>query len=285
MNNSNSSLNTIDDRPLSYILHKVLNILQSSPVPLKKLELQTQLIKEGVLLPSDHEFWSNLHNHERIFLDLNTLKYSYKSPYENIQSEVELLAYVRRHNDGLCIDDELLKANSLMDRWIRSLISKRTVRCLRQQQVAGRIRCKHGGNGSIGYSNGPGCPLWSQRPCEACANLKGIVLYPLAEDMNIEELKIDNDIRESWRSIIKNKGINLEGIIRQIKGDKAVKCLLDLNRSNNNSLLNSKRRSHKSEGKIQTDNKRRRIKIRNAHIFNNADELFCSNNFEKISNT
>lgn len=154
---------------------------------------------------------------------------------------------------------------------------KKAVRCLRQQQIAGRIRCKNGGLASTGSSTGSGCPLSSQRPCEACSSLKGVVLYPLTENMGIEEIKIDDDIREQWKSLISKKGMNLEDIIRITKGEVAVRNLLGPGKSSNSSESTSKKRQSKSSSSSGAEFKRRRIKIRNSHIFNNTDELFSSN--------
>ncbi|KAF7456850.1 hypothetical protein HWI79_2624 [Cryptosporidium felis] len=265
-----------EEKPFSYLIHKVLNILQTSPTPLKKKELQGLLGRDGVQISPESEFWTKIHLHDRISLDQETGRYRYRSPYEKLNSEVSLLAFVRQRQDGLLIDDELLKTNGSMEKWIRSLMYKKAVRCLRQQQTAGRIRCKNGGLASTGSSTGTGCPLSSQRPCEACSSLKGVVLYPLTENVGIEEIKIDDDIKDTWKSLIGRKGMNLEDIIRITKGERAVRKLLGLDKTSNMTDPASKKRQNKASSN-NTETKRRRIKIRNSHIFNNPDELFSSN--------
>ncbi|KAJ1605946.1 hypothetical protein OJ253_2958 [Cryptosporidium canis] len=261
-------------KPFSYLIHKVLNILQSSAVPLRRKDLHNLLHKDGVQISIDSDFWAKIQLHDRISLDKATGKYSYKSPYDKLNSEISLLAFVRQNQDGLLIEDELLKANPSMERWIRNLMCKKAVRCLRQQQIAGRIRCKNGGLASTGSSTGTGCPLSSQRPCESCSSLKGVILYPLTENVGIEEIKMDSDIKELWKSLIAKKGVNLEDIIRITKGETAVRKLLGLDKSSKSSESNSKRRQSKASATGGAELKRRRIKIRNSHIFNNTDELF-----------
>ncbi|OII73390.1 uncharacterized protein cubi_02602 [Cryptosporidium ubiquitum] len=266
-----------EEKPFSYLIHKVLNILQSNATPLRRKEIHSLLYKDGVQISLESDFWTKIHLHDRVFLDQATGKYSYKSPYDKLNSEISLLAFVRQHQDGLLIDEELLKTNPSMERWIRNLMCKKAVRCLRQQQIAGRIRCKNGGLASTGSSTGTGCPLSSQRPCESCSSLKGIVLYPLTENVGIEEIKMDDDIKETWKSLIHKKGMNLEDIIRTTRGEMAVRKLLGLDKTSNCSEPTSKRRQNKSSSSNGTELKRRRIKIKNSHIFNNSDELFSFN--------
>ncbi|KAH7647292.1 hypothetical protein FG379_002435 [Cryptosporidium bovis] len=162
-----------------------------------------------------------------------------------------------------------------MEKWIRSLLCKKAVRCLRQQQVAGKIKCRNGGIGSTGSSTGTGCSLYSQKPCENCSVLRGVMLYPLNENVEIEELKLDDDIKDIWKSLIKSKSMSLEDIIRQTRGDIAVRKLLGLENFKNSPETQSKRRKSKNSPSYSGfDYRKRRIKIRNSHIFNSTEELF-----------
>ncbi|KAH8738852.1 hypothetical protein FG386_002307 [Cryptosporidium ryanae] len=265
-----------EEKPLSYLIHKLLGILKNSKVPLSVYDIQSLFFKEGIQISlSNSDFWSKVNSHDRIVLDSNTGKYVYKSPYEKVNSDITLLALIRQYHNGLLVDDELLKSNSKMEKWIRSLLCKRAVRCLRQQQVAGRIKCKNGGTGSTGSSAGTGCSLYSQKPCESCSLLKGVILYPLNENVEIEELRLDEDIRDIWKSLISSESVSLEDIIRQTRGETGVRKLLGLeNNLKGLSETESKKKKSKASSSDSFDNRKKRIRIRNSHIFSSTEELF-----------
>lgn len=100
-----------EEKPFSYLIHKILNILQSNTVPLRKKDLHYLLHKDGVQISQESDFWTKIQLHDRILLDKATGRYSYKSPYDKLNSEISLLAFVRQHQDGLLIDEELLKVS------------------------------------------------------------------------------------------------------------------------------------------------------------------------------
>ena len=104
------------ERPLSYLIHKILSVLQASKGPLSRNEIINLLLKDGVQVSQSNQVWQKIDSHERIRFDINKRKYVYRSPFEDVNSDIALLALIRQYQNGLLIDEDLLKVGLIRAR-------------------------------------------------------------------------------------------------------------------------------------------------------------------------
>ncbi|KAH0471935.1 MAG: hypothetical protein KVP17_000138 [Porospora cf. gigantea B] len=187
-----------EDAPRAYgfAMHKCLEILKKSEMPLLTQQLQVALGNEIQIL-RDHKFLSALKDHPRIVFDGVRKRWRYQSPFEQMVSPEAILQVLKTNPEyaerGLEITPDLLEHNPKMEEWLNTLVENKQARAIRATKA---VRCK-----AYTAESHMKCELTEklENKCEACATLKGIIIYSFGPPPQ-EELvdALDKDLKDMW---------------------------------------------------------------------------------------
>ena len=197
---------------INFLLYKLIELLQNvNDQGLSTSVCESRLISIGFsnirLYDKESEIRSVLQNHSRIKYDLVTDTWKYRNPYSNIQSQVELFNKIKvdGYLVGLQIDNDILKCNHEIKRWVLDLIVQRKVRVIRPLSslaMKGMILDGESRRGSRCVRNvDQVCDYYSSKKCIICSNPLGFRLFPIEHELNTSNVQIDQDIKELWTNL------------------------------------------------------------------------------------
>ncbi|SIO73278.1 conserved Plasmodium protein, unknown function [Babesia microti strain RI] len=190
--------------PLSFVLHKIISLLQEEKKPMHLLQIENYLRTNGfngIDVCNNSSILEGLRNVNRVYFDTERKQLSYVNPYESIASAEALLAKINHscQVSGIRVTNEMIFANDSMPKWINELLEKRKLRCIRpnSSNLKGKFKCRF-----IGTSKQ--CDIYSKNKCHECFhNLQDLLLFPLGKkEFEEARFQLDQDIKNVWDSAV-----------------------------------------------------------------------------------